>query len=446
MLEFSVENFRSFADKQTFTMYAKGKDNIAGSTFVCEYKGRDKNESKELFKTSVIYGLNNSGKSNFITVLELFRSIIEYSYEQGLPFKSEPQYFKLKRKYINRPSSFEIIFIGDDKIKYKYSFSLDNIRIHSEKLIGYPKGQPKLYFNREYNKETEKYDYDTRNLIGNSNTQIDGIKGDTRSDCLFLSLAKKVGNEFLKPVLNFLTNKLNSTSMNLILDFYDNEAIDILEKSDEESLKFKDIFKILITNGDNEDIKDINIVNKGLTNLQKAQLDDRLKKTPIDKQEEIKEFFEKTYSRRVQLTKHSIDDFDTDFDLIKHESKGTNKLFSLLGVLYKLRNSGEIFIFDEIDCQLHPKLIVLLIKLIYKFNWNIQLIFTAHNTALMKKKFDIFRKYQIWFCDKDYDSKTILYSAGDSDVKNERDLEELYFNGRFSSMLEDDLIELIEKI
>ena len=234
--------------------------------------------------------------------------------------------------------------------------------------------------------------------------------------------------------------------MNIWINVDDSNALDILEKNDEESLKFKKIFEFLITNSDNGDIKDINITKKELSNSQKALLDEKLRKTPIDKQEEIKKNFEEAFSREIKISKHSIEGFDENFDLQEDESKGTSRLLNLLGMFYKLRNSGEVFIFDELDCQLHPKLMVLLIKLIYKFNWNIQLIFSAHNTALMKKKFDIFRKYQIWFCDKDYDSKTILYSAGDSDVRKERDLEELYLNGRFSSMLEDDLIDLIEKI
>ena len=160
MLEFSVENFRSFADKQTFTMYAKEKNNIAGSTLICKYKGQDGVlKSEKLFKTSIIYGLNNSGKSNFIGALELIRETVKKSYEDGLPFKNNSQYFRLKQQYRNKPSSFEIIFVGDDKIRYEYSFSLDNIRVYNEKLIGYPKGQPKLYFSREYNEKTEKYKY-----------------------------------------------------------------------------------------------------------------------------------------------------------------------------------------------------------------------------------------------------------------------------------------------
>lgn len=65
----------------------------------------------------------------------------------------------------------------------------------------------------------------------------------------------------------------------------------------------------------------------------------------------------------------------------------------------------------------------------------VQLICSANNPTLIKKRFNLFRKYQVWFTEKDYDSKTILYSAGESDVRKERDLEELYLNGRFCDMV-----------
>ena len=85
-------------------------------------------------------------------------------------------------------------------------------------------------------------------------------------------------------------------------------------------------------------------------------------------------------------------------------------------------------------------------KLIYKMNWNVQLIFTAHNTVLLKKMFNVFKKYQVWFVDKDYNGNSVLYSAGETSVRNEKNLEELYFNGRFTDIPEDEIIDEFEGV
>ena len=77
-------------------------------------------------------------------------------------------------------------------------------------------------------------------------------------------------------------------------------------------------------------------------------------------------------------------------------------------------------------------------------NWTIQLIFTAHNTALLKKSFSIFRKHQVWFVEKDYDKiSSVLYSGGDTSVRNEKDLEDLYFDGRFIEMPDEEILQNI---
>ena len=54
-------------------------------------------------------------------------------------------------------------------------------------------------------------------------------------------------------------------------------------------------------------------------------------------------------------------------------------------------------------------------------NWNVQLIFTAHNTVLLKKMFNVFKKYQVWFVDKDYNGNK-FESTEDNTAKKESKL------------------------
>ena len=57
---------------------------------------------------------------------------------------------------------------------------------------------------------------------------------------------------------------------------------------------------------------------------------------------------------------------------------------------------------------------------------------------------NVFKKYQVWFVDKDYSGNSVLYSAGATSVRNELDLEKLYFNGRFTDIPEEDILLTLE--
>jgi uncharacterized protein len=92
ILEFSVENYRSFKEKQTLSMIPdEGKeehpDNII--TIAGKYK---------VLKSAVIYGANASGKSNFMRAFQALRNLIinqadrnpEKPFEEYDPYKFNP--------------------------------------------------------------------------------------------------------------------------------------------------------------------------------------------------------------------------------------------------------------------------------------------------------------------------------------------------------------------
>ena len=60
LVEFSVENYRSFKDKVTFSMLASEDTAHENTNTVTMPDG------KRLLKTAVVYGANASGKSNLI--------------------------------------------------------------------------------------------------------------------------------------------------------------------------------------------------------------------------------------------------------------------------------------------------------------------------------------------------------------------------------------------
>ena len=64
---------------------------------------------------------------------------------------------------------------------------------------------------------------------------------------------------------------------------------------------------------------------------------------------------------------------------------------------------------------------------------NAQLIFTTHETSILSQ--DIFRRDQIWFCEKDKDQATQLYPLTDfSPRKGREKIEASYLAGRYGAL------------
>src|SRR5699024_8457408 len=102
LIEFSVKNFLSFKDKNTFTMMASS-DNTLKDNYV------EINNDK-ILKITAIYGANASGKTNLFKILGIVSSMIKNSnfFVPNVLLPIVP--FKLDKELVNKPSEFEIKF------------------------------------------------------------------------------------------------------------------------------------------------------------------------------------------------------------------------------------------------------------------------------------------------------------------------------------------------
>jgi AAA15 family ATPase/GTPase len=122
IIDFTVKNFRSVKDRQTFSMLAAAiKDEHPGNVF---QPGEEKKLS--LLKTSVIFGPNASGKSNLILALKSLAAFVVQStdlkVEQDIPYYDP---YKFDKNNLLIPTEFELEFIGNDRIRYKYTVSFN---------------------------------------------------------------------------------------------------------------------------------------------------------------------------------------------------------------------------------------------------------------------------------------------------------------------------------
>ena len=91
---------------------------------------------------------------------------------------------------------------------------------------------------------------------------------------------------------------------------------------------------------------------------------------------------------------------------------------------------------DELHDNLHPLLVRYLVGLFHSPETNpkgAQLIFTTHETAILSQ--DVFRRDQIWFCERDPAQATRLFPLTDFNPrKGLENLERSYLSGRYGAL------------
>ena len=120
---------------------------------------------------------------------------------------------------------------------------------------------------------------------------------------------------------------------------------------------------------------------------------------------------------------------------IEDESDGTQKIFNLSTTWMTALNIGQILIIDELNTHLHPSMVRHLIQMFHSpiINKNgAQLIFTTHDTTILDN--EVFRRDQIWFCEKDDEQSTELYPLTDFHPRKEGTWSRGYLKGRYGAV------------
>src|SRR4051794_25588749 len=106
LIEFQVENFRSFKERQTFSMVAAAfPDRQKENTFDAGLRGFGR-----FLRTGVIYGPNAAGKTNLLRAIQFVKTMVLTSATAGLNAKYPYSPFKLSSATLTAPSEFQITF------------------------------------------------------------------------------------------------------------------------------------------------------------------------------------------------------------------------------------------------------------------------------------------------------------------------------------------------
>lgn len=401
ILEIRLSNFFSIKDEITLDMQAaniqtkKAKD-LEGNTFVCS--------NERILKTVAIYGANASGKSSIIKAIRACVGMIFSSHNnnENTIFAFTP----FKFGGIGKPSKFFIRFLLDG-IEYEYSFELTKTEIIKENLYYYPNGRRSLVFSRDETKGPDKKNiYEFRSAI---RRPMD-VAANTSKKTLFVSRASQMDRAVAKDVFRYFNERF-------ILNYFGYNSFSVEQLLKENKEQFLNVLKI----ADSDIVKiDSHLENKMLSTAVYDPIDNQLLS------------YEDIQKPQLVITTYHKNNPEIPFNFFTEESEGTQRLFNMMLTILDIVTNNKILLIDEIETQLHIKLVEYIISLFNKSKCA-QLIYTTHNTHLLKN--NTIRKDQIYFVNKLDDGSSDLYSLFDyKDFRDGMDIEKAYLQGRFDAI------------
>jgi hypothetical protein len=412
LIEFSVANFRSLRESQIFSLAkAKGDELLESNTFAASAFNRF-----ELLRSAAIYGPNASGKSNFLRALRTMRQVVlesASSLQRGDQLPVTP--FRLHPASAGQPSEFEVTFIVG-QVRYQYGFSASAERIHEEWLLAYPKGRPQRWFGRVWDEQRGGYEWELGNNLSGEKQLW---QKSTRDNALFLSTAVQLNSEQLQPIYDWFKKTLRMTHVGGWSAAF---TASLCEQS--EKAQVVDFLRAADLNIDDIQIEkqtfDVQTLPDDMPESLRAAIAGDMKDKQI---------------LQIKTVHKGSDGEAVVFDLAD-ESDGTQKLFAFAGPWIDALANGYVLFVDELHDNLHPRLVQFLVQLFHNAETNrhnAQLVFTTHETSILNQ--DVFRRDQIWFCEKSRDQATCLYPLTDfSPRKGRENLELAYLSGRYGAM------------
>ncbi len=389
IIEFTVSNFRSIKDEQTFSLYAEN----LGTHLVDNIAQPSAPGNINILKSVGIYGANASGKTNLLRAFYALQYLVLRSgnLKDNTPIACyEP--FLLSGVSKSKPVSFEIEFFIADGNRYRYKVVFLQKKIIEECLSFYQTAKESMIFERTESDTWKTIKFGTLYKGGNKRFPF-------FANNAYLS---KAGNSadaplMIRNVYNYFMEEVVHIGLSTRLPFYDGVIHERIFKKVSSLLSFIDT-----------GVTEVNFTEK---NIQDGEVN-----LPDNISEQEKERILHKMKQQF-LFSHETDTGETEQFQKSEESAGTRKMFDLAPLIIDAFETGGILIIDELDNSMHPFMAELIIKL---FNdpevnpGNAQLIFSTHNINLMSP--ELFRRDQIWFSEKTKGASK-FYSLDDFDKK-----------------------------
>jgi uncharacterized protein len=397
ILEFSVENFRSFKTKQTISFVAAADRAHPSSVTTCS--------NIRILKSIGIWGPNASGKSNLtlaFTALHVLAVQSATGWNRGHPIPFVES-FALDDAYSSRPSAFSITVVARDGAIYDYSIAATSAQVESESLSVRQRlnGKKTLLFSRQRQRKSSAYFWKfSKQMAAPSKQQL---KSQTRDNASALSHGAQLNLHLIAPIYDRLQT---------VLTYMSHEAtavrIHFAKWIKSEPARVKWMTDLLA---------DADVGIEGLTIRETSGAPHPFEKAIVAAIQESNPNVRDVRTSSLEImTDHRAfgSDKTVAFNMALQDSRGTQQMFSLAASFIKAMEMGESLVVDEIDCSLHSILSGKLISLFHNTKINVrssQLLFTTHDVFLMNQ--NVMRRDQVWFADKRQDGSTSLVSLRD---------------------------------
>ena len=404
LVEFTVGNYRSIAEKATLSLIAAPIKSGPHAGRLDEENLIYINEKLSLLKSAVIYGANASGKSNVLNALIDMGTFMQYSVgkqiEIAYPFKP----FLLMDGYKEDVSHFEIIFLLEG-IQYRYGFELLSDRVEKEWLYFFPQSRQSTLFERTHGQSIK---------IGNYLKGAGKLKELVSDKTLFLTVCRNFKVERAIYIFDWVES---FQALSGIKDSTAQHTIRCLDSN----FNSKEIIDFVIA------------LDLGISGISVTRTKNEINTQEEDPNSIGKNFIVETVHTLFNQQREASSEVKLNMKV--HESQGTKKLFAMSGKIVEVLKKGRILAVDEMDSGLHPVLTKKIVELFHSKTTNpknAQLIFSTHDTNLLSSQ--LFRRDQIWFTEKDRVGSTNLYSLAEVKVRNDASFETDYLHGKYGAI------------
>jgi uncharacterized protein len=443
LIRFSLDNFKSFGNKQQLTMIPAKRYRSKKHHVVDLSKGKI-----SLLRAATIYGANASGKTNLIEAIRFAKYVVT----ERLPNNSSKLFCRVFGENKSKESKFEFEIFKNNKF-YAYGFSLNlaEQQIISEWLYELmpQSNSQQMLFERETEIKRIEISSDIKlSKVDEMRLQTYKIDFEENRKTLFLqemNRNKKINSDsalsFFRDVYEWFEHDLTTISPDQPITnfeyFYgesENQAInEIIQFFDTGISKVK-VEKISISEFKSK-VNDV--IAEQMINVFKERLAESNEAKSVAISMRSKDTFfnikgsasEEPVITTIMLEHGSaFDDFE-----FSEESDGTRRLFDLLDILVS-NETNKIYVIDEMERSLHPKLTYKYIELFLELldKRHTQLIFTTHESTIMDQ--DLLRRDEIWFVERDNHNISHLYSLDRFKERYDKQLSKAYLEGRYGAV------------
>lgn len=414
LIEFRTENYRSFAGTQRISMLAGGVRGhprhvvgVSGERVLC---------------AAAVFGANASGKTNIIRAM--WESQVKIL--QGMPIPAE-SWNRNDPANADRPTGFEYVFTsGDRMLSYGFETLAATGEVVSEWLYDMSDGSDELMFSRE----------GTSVKPGEAVSEKAGAKLEVLAGML-----RKGEGDLMLPILARMESEddrlfaaarraLSWFSGNLVILTSAARAPAVVYEGRDDSIR-----------------RALNAYGTGITGIEYERMD----VLPPEAQPYVRMFeqglkqggtgflrgpsgcIRLTYDDGVVAERTVFLHGGRRFDF-NEESDGTIRLYDLLPIIERSDVEDVTFVVDELNRSLHPQLTRKFVRDFLRIaqGRRRQLVFTTHEVMLLD--FDLLRRDEFWFIEKDGDGNSSTYSLEDFRERPDRRIMLSYMDGRYGAV------------